>query len=81
MNKEDLFEVIKKNVVTVLVDIDPETVTIDGALTDFGANSVDRVEIAMYSMEDLNLKIPRVELGAAQNLNDLVEIFAKHLNA
>ncbi len=37
-------------------------------------------EIAQYSMEDLNLIIPRVELGHAQNIKDLVDIFYKHID-
>jgi len=80
MTKEDIFGIIKKNILKVLMDIDTNKININQSLKDLGANSVDRVEIAQYSMEDLNLIIPRVELGYARNIKDLVDILYKHIN-
>ncbi len=80
MTKEDLFTIIKHNTLKVLIDTDLNSININQSLKDLGANSVDRVEIAQYSMEDLNLVIPRVELGHAQNIKDLVDIFYKHID-
>lgn len=78
--RDQIFEVIKSNVCKVLFDIDPAIVSPEKKLADLGANSVDRVEITMYSMEELGLKIPRVELHGVENLQCLVELFYKRLN-
>lgn len=80
MQKQEIFQVIKSNVIKVLPDIGPENVTIDISLKDLGANSVDRVEIVQYCMEELHLKIPRVEFGKARDLSDLLEILSDHIN-
>ncbi|GAX59148.1 acyl carrier protein [Candidatus Scalindua japonica] len=81
MTREDIFNIIKENIIKVLIDIDSDSISIDQSLKDLGANSIDRVEIAQDSMEDLNLVLPRVDLGQAQNINDLVNIFYKHINS
>ena len=52
--------------------------TIERSLTELGANSVDRVEVVMYSAEDLGLDVPRAELHGARNLADLVAVLRRH---
>ena len=79
--KEQIFEVVKANTLKVLVDLRPEDVTIDQSLTDLGANSVDRVEVVMYSMEELNLEVPRAELKGITNLRGLVDLLHHHANS
>ncbi len=74
-----VFDVVKSNLLKVLIDLKPEQVTIDKSMADLGANSVDRVEVVMYSMEELGLDIPRAELHGAKNLAGLVDILTRHL--
>ena len=74
MDREQIFEVVKKNIIRILPDLPPEAITIEKSLTDLGANSIDRVEVATYSMEDLDIVIPRVELRAASNIGGLVDV-------
>jgi polyketide biosynthesis acyl carrier protein len=50
-------------------------------LTDLGANSVDRAEIAMLVQEALSLSVPRVELFGPRNIGELAELFLQHLHA
>lgn len=78
--KQRAFDVVKANLLKVLMDLKPEQVTIDKSMTDLGANSVDRVEVVMYSMEELGLDIPRAELHGAKNIAGLVDILARHLS-
>lgn len=80
MTREQIFEAVKANVLTVLPDLNPESIVVTASLTELGANSVDRVEVAIYSMESLQLKIPLVELHGARNLADLVDLFFARLN-
>ncbi len=80
MNRESIFAVVKSNVLKILPEVNPDLITLDTSLADLGANSVDRVEVTMYSMEALNLKIPRVELHGVQNLKGLVDVLHAHLN-
>ena len=47
MTKDDVFQVIKKNILEVIPTISSEKITLDKYLKDLGANSVDRAEIVV----------------------------------
>jgi len=78
LDKETIFEVVKANTLKVLPDVVADEVTIDKNLTDLGANSVDRVEVVMYSLEDLRLKVPPSELQGLRNIGALVDLLHRH---
>lgn len=73
-----IFGVVKANFLKVVVGVNPDDVTIDKSMTDLGANSVDRVEVVMYAVEELGIDVPRAELHGARNLAGLVEILKRH---
>ena len=80
-SKRKVFDGIKKNTLQVLMDLDPEQVTIDTSLTELGANSVDRVEVVMYSIEDLDIDVPRTELHGVKDIRSLVDLLHRYAEA
>lgn len=74
MNKDDLFQVVKKNALAVLPGIQSEQITMDCQLKDLGANSIDRVEIVTLTLEDTQLEISLVEFGGVSNIRELVDV-------
>ena len=80
MNKEQIFEVIKNNVLEILPDIDPARIVPEISLRDLGANSIDRADILIQSLEALKLKFPLHEMGSARNLQGLVDLFDGKMN-
>src|ERR1700730_8820838 len=78
LDKETIFEVVKANTLKVLPDVVADEVTIDKNLTDLGANSVDRVEVVIYSLEELRLKVPTAELHGVRNLRAPYELRHRH---
>jgi polyketide biosynthesis acyl carrier protein len=78
IDKDKIFAVLKANALRILPDIGPNDVTIDGNLTDLGANSIDRVEIVMNSLQELQLKIPVPELHGLKNLRAVVDLFYRY---
>lgn len=81
IDKEKIFAVIKANTLRVLPDVRSDDITIDGNLTDLGANSIDRVEVVMYSLQELRLKIPAPELHGLKNLRAVVELLYQYATA
>lgn len=79
--QQRVFEVVKSNLLKVVVDLRPDDITIDRSMAELGANSLDRVEVVTYSMEELGLQVPRVELHGAKNIAGLVEILLRHSRA
>ena len=74
MNKEDIFQIVTRHTCDVIPELAGHDFNQDDRLKDLGANSVDRAEIVMMTMESMNLQIPRVELFGARNLGELVDV-------
>ena len=74
MEREDILKVIEKHLAKsvpgIAAGIDPEK-----KFTDYGANSLDIVEIVSGSMRELKVKIPRTELSDIQNISGLIDKF------
>lgn len=74
MNKEQIFNLVISHSRELLPELEHHSFQYSDRLTDLGANSVDRAEIVMMTMEFLSLQIPRVELFGATNIGELVDI-------
>ncbi|BCA96659.1 acyl carrier protein [Legionella antarctica] len=78
MNREEIFSVIKQNIHSVIDGAEGKEITEEDSMNDFGADSLEIVEVVSRSMRKLEIKIPRTELGKAKNLGDLVSLFEEH---
>ncbi len=80
MTKEEAFELIKKQTIEIVPELADVDIKITDSLKDLGANSLDRAEILMFTMDELELDIPRVELFGANNIEELAVMFADKVN-
>jgi polyketide biosynthesis acyl carrier protein len=74
-----VFETVKRNIMAVL-NVEGSAILPERALTELGANSLDRAEIVTLSMEDLGLRFPLRELQGVANIGSLVRLLAKKLS-
>ncbi|MDR3602272.1 MAG: acyl carrier protein [Desulfosporosinus sp.] len=81
MLKENVFQVIKSSIVEILPEISTNQIVISVSLQDLGANSIDRMDIIIKSMERLGVKIPLVELAKVNNIQGLVDILYEKASA
>ncbi|MBU1076308.1 MAG: acyl carrier protein [Spirochaetes bacterium] len=79
MDKAKVIEVIKKHILDNLEDINAEDIDPSKAMSDYGANSLDIIEIVSTSMRELNIKIPRSELAELKNIDELADKFVQHM--
>lgn len=79
MSKDEVFTVVKKQILEVLFELPPDAVDRSKSLKDLGANSIDRSEIAMASMEALGLNFPLRELAGIKNIEELVSTLHEKL--
>ena len=73
MTREEVFEVVKNNLIDTLEDIDESEIDPEKSMKDLGANSLDIVEIVSCSMRELKVKVPRSELNKLTNIAQLVD--------
>lgn len=77
MTKEDIIEVIKQNIVDNLEDVEIDEIDPQKTMKDYGANSLDIIEVVSCSMRELKIKIPRSELADIKNIEELADKFAE----
>lgn len=79
MTKDDVFGIIKAQLLSIQPDLDPNRVTPNASMRDLGVNSVDRADVIIQSMEALRLKVRLHEVGSLKDLQELVNFFHARL--
>lgn len=79
MTKDDVIEVITKHIRDNLEDLDENEIDPSKSMMDYGADSLDVIEVVSCSMRELKIKIPRTELSDIKTIDQLADAFLKHL--
>ena len=74
MSKEHIFEIIVRHTKEILPDLEGHTFQPTDSLRALGANSVDRADILMMTLETLELSIPLIDMAKAENIGELAGI-------
>ena len=77
--KEAVIEVILKNLRENLYDVDVETIDPATSMRDYGANSLDIIEVVSATMRELEIRVPRSELTQVETMEQLAEKFLEYL--
>ncbi len=79
MEKSEVVAVIKKHILDNLEDVNEQDIDITKSMKDYGANSLDIIEVVSCSMRELKIKIPRSELVDIENIEQLADKFMKNV--
>ncbi len=80
MTREQIMDVIKKNIAANIDDIDGATIDPKKSMKDYGANSLDMIEVVSTTMRELKIKVPRSELTDINNIEQLADKFMEYAN-
>lgn len=72
MTREDVLAVIAKHLALAVDGLDPASIDASRSMKDYGANSLDIVEVVSGAMRELKVKVPRAELNKLTNIDGLV---------
>jgi acyl carrier protein len=72
-----MFAVVKANIQEIIEGAKGAEIQESDSMRDFGADSLEIVEVVSRSMKQLKIKVPRTELSGARNLKDLLDLFEK----
>jgi acyl carrier protein len=75
MGREEIFEAIKSNMRMIIPGVDGHEILETNTMRDFGADSLEMVEVVSRSMKQLKIKVPRARLLPVKNLKELVDVF------
>ena len=72
MTRQEVQLVVAKHLASAVDGLDPATVDPAKSMKDYGANSLDIVEVVSGAMRELKVKVPRAELGKLTDIDGLV---------
>ena len=79
MTKPEVIDVIKEVIEDNLDDIAAGDIDPQKSMKDYGANSLDMIEVVSCSMRELSIKVPRAELAEIQNIEALADKFMEYI--
>lgn len=74
MTKQEIVDIIVRHTREVLPALESRDIQPADSLKELGANSVDRSDIIMMTLETLSISIPLIEMAKAQNIGELAGI-------
>ncbi len=77
MDRTQVFDVIKSKIHLVIEGTREKDIVESDSMVDYGADSLEIVEVVSRSMKELKIKVPRTELSTAANLGELIDLFEK----
>jgi acyl carrier protein len=74
MTRDEILDVVVENLKDNVDDLEDVDIDPTKSMADYGAASLDIVEIVSATMRQLRLRIPRTELADLKNIDDLVSL-------
>lgn len=74
MSKDRIYEIIVGHTREVVPSLDSHPFQQTDSLKSLGANSIDRADIIMMTLESLSVDIPLMLLAKADNIGDLARM-------
>ncbi len=74
MNKDEIFHIIVRHARDVIPALEEHDFQQTDSLKALGANSIDRADIIMMTLESLSLNIPMMLMAKAENVGQLAGI-------
>lgn len=71
MTIDDIFKILVNHTREVLPEVEDHDFLMKDSLRELGANSIDRSEIIMLTLETLSLSIPLIAVAKAENMGEL----------
>ena len=74
MTRADVLTVVAKHLASAVDELDAAAVDPSKSMKEYGANSLDIVEVVSGAMRELKVKVPRSELNKLTNIDGLVDL-------
>jgi len=74
VDREEIASIVRKHLMEVVGDLKEADIDMSRSMKEFGANSLDLVDVVSSAMRELKVKVPRSELGRLTNMNGLVDL-------
>ena len=80
MTREEIYEVVKQIFTEIIPEVFLDEISMDNNMKELGANSIDKADIIIESLEEIGVTIPMVKFGSTQTFRDVVEVIYSQIN-
>ena len=80
MTTEQVFDTIVRQILDIVPELEAHTFNKTDQLKELGLDSLDRGEVVMASLEQLNLHIPITQTHGPTNIGELAELLHAKLH-
>ena len=81
MEKTEILNIIVKHMRLNLDGLEDTEIDTSKSMTEYGASSLDMVEVVSSTMRELRIKVPRTKLANLKNMDELADTFIEHNDA
>lgn len=81
MTKDDIFQLIIAHAREVVPRLETHAFAENDSLRELGANSIDRSEIVMMTLEAMDMEMPLAETVQARNIGELAQLLAARMTS
>ncbi|MER7011651.1 phosphopantetheine-binding protein [Saccharopolyspora sp. NPDC000359] len=74
LTRDDVFAVVRRNILSVRSDIDPAEICEDRSMTDLGCDSLDRMDVVVGSLDEIGLELQAEAFAGVQDIGGLVDV-------
>ncbi|MBU8536759.1 phosphopantetheine-binding protein [Falsiroseomonas tokyonensis] len=74
MERSEIFGIVARQIQAVLPDLPDSEIREDRSMTELGANSMDRVDVLVGSMEEAGLALPMTSFLGVTSIGGLVDL-------
>jgi acyl carrier protein len=79
MSRDEIMVAVKQKVVAIIPNLQLDSLDPSKSLEEYGATSLDLVEIISELMRELRAKVPRSEVTDVSTIDDIVDLLHKTL--
>jgi acyl carrier protein len=77
IDREYVLSVVKRHLAVAVEEVDVNHLDTSRSMKEYGANSLDIVEVVSRTMRELKVKVPRTELSKLTNIDGLVDLLCE----
>jgi polyketide biosynthesis acyl carrier protein len=77
MDRQQIVDMVLKHLRLNVDGLDDVEIDTTRSMADFGASSLDIVEVVSSSMRELRIRVPMTELSGLKNIEELVDVFVR----
>lgn len=77
MTRPEMLELLKENLRATVESLKEDEIVESANLLDLGADSLEVLEVAVRTMKQIGVRVPRTELSGANNLGELLTLYER----